>query len=123
MVAWQSLALGRGTELATAPVHRRWAALIIRTTRLPVLRAIGVSDHAIESVAAEPEGEASGAGVPGPDVRKLLMVGTPEDIVGAADGARRAGAAGLIGIVLGDEATVREAMRRFAADVMPALRA
>jgi 5,10-methylenetetrahydromethanopterin reductase len=124
MVAWQSLALGADAELATDPVYRRWAALMIRTTQTPVLKAIGVSDEAIRSVAAEvpPDEEASGAGVAGSDVGKLLMVGTPADIISSADGARHAGAGGLVGIVLGDERIVRETMRRFATDVMPALR-
>jgi 5,10-methylenetetrahydromethanopterin reductase len=125
MVAWQSLALGDSADIATAAAYRRWAALIIGTTRPNVLSAIGVSDDSIRAVAAEQprNGEASGADIPGSDVGKLLMVGTPDDIVKAGRGARKTGASGLVGIVLGAEDTIRDTMRRFAADVMPELRA
>ena len=118
-IAWQSLALG-DEGLASEPAYRRWAALLIRTTRPAVLDAMGISDEAIAAVAGEAaDGEPSGAGVPAADVRKLLMVGTPAEVRASVEGVREAGANGVACIVLGDASTVQRTMRRFAAEVMP----
>jgi 5,10-methylenetetrahydromethanopterin reductase len=118
LVAWQAL------EVVDRPDDverfRAWAGLLIRTTARDVLRQVGVSETAIESVAAEVAAgihEPTGSGIPADDIPKLIMVGTTDQISErvAALAATRVDL--VAGVVLGDEKRIRRTIERYAHDV------
>jgi 5,10-methylenetetrahydromethanopterin reductase len=117
LVAWQALELVESAEGIER--FRAWAALLVRTTAPDVLREVGVSETAIESVAAEVTAgthEPAGAGIPADDIPKLIMVGTPEQV--AARVAALEGSVDCVaGVVLGDEQRVAATIDRYARDV------
>lgn len=123
--AWQALVLGDSPDLAARPRLRRWAALLIRTTRRPVLDAIGVSAQAIDAVereiAAGGGAELSGEGVPPDDVAKLLMVGTPAQLRERAAAVAERGVSSLACTIFGDPDEIAGTMSRFAEDVVAPL--
>jgi 5,10-methylenetetrahydromethanopterin reductase len=115
LVAWQAL------EVVDRPDDverfRAWAGLLIRTTARDVLRQVGVSETAIESVAAEVAAgihEPTGSGIPADDIPKLIMVGTTDQISErvAALAATRVDL--VAGVVLGDEKRIRRTIERYA---------
>jgi 5,10-methylenetetrahydromethanopterin reductase len=123
--AWQALVLGDDHDLAAQPRPRRWAALLIRTTRRPVLDAIGVSPEAIESVAGElahgDGAEPAGTGIPADDVAKLLLVGTPGQLSERVREVRDRGLGALTCTLFGEPAAIEATMRRFAKEVVAPL--
>lgn len=122
-IAWQSLALSNEPEYANSPHLRRWAALLISTTQTRVLEAIGISEEAVNAARREPQtGEPTGSGIPAKDVKKLLLVGTPDEIAAQLVAVKDAGVDTLATIVLGETDQVRATMRRFASEVRPQLR-
>lgn len=125
-IAWQAIEIVDRSEQIEEPRFRSWAALLIMTTAADVLREIGVSEEAMAAVAAETArgvAEPTGEAIPPEDIRKLLMVGTTDEIrarfadVGAAGGIDC-----ISGIVLGDEDEVAATIERLA-NVVKASRA
>ncbi len=123
--AWQALFVLDDPALADDPKLRRWAALLIHTTRPEVLAQIGVSEEAIRSVADEIAsqggvGEPSGAGVSREDVLKLLLVGTPAELRDRVMELERRGISAIACVLFGDPNEIANGMRRFAEDVLGA---
>jgi alkanesulfonate monooxygenase SsuD/methylene tetrahydromethanopterin reductase-like flavin-dependent oxidoreductase (luciferase family) len=124
-ISWQALFLGDDPHLAEQPSMRRWAALLIHTTRPEVLRQIGVSEAAVRAVAADVAsrggvGEPSGDGVTGDDVSKLLLVGTPAQVRDRVEELRERGVSSVACVLFGDADEIATTMRRFAVDVVQA---
>jgi 5,10-methylenetetrahydromethanopterin reductase len=124
-ISWQALFLGDDPDLAEQPAMRRWAALLIHTTRPEVLRQIGVSEDAVRAVAADVAsrggvGEPSGDGVTGDDVSKLLLVGTPAQVRDRVEELRERGVSSVACVLFGDADEIATTMRRFAVDVVQA---
>lgn len=122
-VAWQALVLDDDPKAADRESLRRWAALLIHTTRPEVLAHIGVSAEAIGAVADDVAargglGEPSGVGVTGDDVSKLLLVGTPAQLRDRIAQLEERGVSALSGILFGDPDEIGGKMRRFAEEVM-----
>jgi len=85
-----------------------------------VLREVGVSETAIESVAAEVAAgihEPTGSGIPADDIPKLIMAGTTDQISERVAALNAAGVDLVAGVVLGDEKRVRRTIERYARDV------
>jgi 5,10-methylenetetrahydromethanopterin reductase len=119
IAAWQMVATG-DAGIAATPLSRRWAALLISTTRADTLRTIGVSGEAIRCVAEEKArgaGELQGHGLAPEDVMKMLMVGPPDALRQRIEELEAGGVRDLVALFFGDEDAVRTSMRAFAKDV------
>ena len=119
IAAWQMVATG-DADIASTPLSRRWAALLISTTRADTLRTVGVSDEAIRSVAEEKArgaGELQGHGLVPEDVMKMLMVGPPDTLRRRIEELEAGGVRDLVALFFGDEDAVRASMGAFARDV------
>jgi alkanesulfonate monooxygenase SsuD/methylene tetrahydromethanopterin reductase-like flavin-dependent oxidoreductase (luciferase family) len=126
-VAWQALFLG-DADLAEQPALKRWAALLISTTRPAVLERIGVSEESIHAVsqaavATGGAGEPGGAGVRAEDVSKLLLVGSPAQVLERIEALRERGVSAVAGTLFGGPDEIAPAMRRFAREVIAPARA
>lgn len=121
--AWQSVTITDDPSRAGEERLRNWAALLIRTTQAPVLRAMGISTEVaaevIEDAALHGE-EGAGRRLTAADVRQLLMVGGPDEIREHARRLEQHGVDVMSVIVLGDHAQVRGTLERFATDVIRA---
>jgi 5,10-methylenetetrahydromethanopterin reductase len=119
VVAWQALEVVDRPE--DVERFRAWAGLLIRTTAPDVLLEVGVSQAAIESVAAEVAAgarEPTGADIPADDIPKLIMAGTTDQISGNVVRLAAAGVDCVAGVVLGDEERIRTTIERYARDVL-----
>lgn len=122
LVSWQALVLG-DDDLAEQREWKRWASLLIKTTRRPVLERIGVSEESIRWVAEAPPapggaGEPSGEGVRPDDVSKLLLVGSPAQVLTRVTELRNRGVAAIACTLFGEPEEIAATMRRFAQQVM-----
>jgi 5,10-methylenetetrahydromethanopterin reductase len=122
-IAWQALFLDDDPDLADQEGPRRWAALLIHTTRPDVLAHIGVSEEAIRGVADDIAtkggvGEPSGAGVRGEEVSKLILVGTPAELRERVVQLRERGVSSISCVLFGSPDEIRLTMRRFAEEVV-----
>lgn len=125
-IAWQALVLDDDPNLAERETLRRWAALLIHTTRPDVLAQIGVSEAAIAGVARDVAGqggvgEPSGAGVTAEDVRKLLLVGSPGELRERVVELRGRGVDSISCVLFGSQDEIALTMRRFATEVITAV--
>lgn len=121
VVAWQALRLSTTVAAADEQRYRRWAALLMRSTRPDVLERLGVTSATIRSVreAFAASGEvAAGALVPEADVARLVLTGDPDGVASqlAALGDRGIDSISVIGF--GNTDVVQDTLRRFALDVM-----
>jgi 5,10-methylenetetrahydromethanopterin reductase len=121
VVAWQALRLSTTVAAADEERYRRWAALLMRSTRLDVLERIGVeSDSAVrvrDALAAG--GEVAAARViPADVVERLILTGDPDHVAAqlARVGARGIDSVSIIGF--GNTDVIRDTLRRFALDVI-----
>jgi 5,10-methylenetetrahydromethanopterin reductase len=124
-IAWQAIELLDNPSQREQDRFRRWAALLIRTTAPDVLREIGVSQHAIDSVAAEVAaggGEPDGAAVGGEDIAKLLLVGTGDEFRSRLDSLVRGGVDMTAGVLLGDADQIAQTIERLARELPKDLR-
>ena len=121
-MAWQAVILGDDEAVAERPEYRRWAALLISSTRDDALSAIGLDPDALAAVRAEIAKtgvEQAGASLSGADVRKLLLVGTIEQVRAQLRAVDGIGVDEVVCLVLGGEDEVRRTMERLASDVLP----
>ena len=121
IVAWQALFLG-DDRLAEQPSLKRWASLLIGTTRPDALARIGVSQESIRAVAeAPPASEGAGeraADVRAADVAKLVLVGSPAQVLERVRALREYGVAAVACTLFGEPDEIAATMRRFAHEVM-----
>jgi 5,10-methylenetetrahydromethanopterin reductase len=122
-VAWQALVLDDDPEVANRESFRRWAALLIYTTRPEVLAHIGVSAEAIRAVVNDVAvrggvGEPSGIGVTGSDVSKLLLVGTPAQLRDRVSQLKERRVSAISCLLFGGPEEIGEKMSRFADEVV-----
>lgn len=121
VVAWQALRLSTTLAAGDEARYRRWAALLIRSTRPDVLERIGIDAATVRAVrAAFGDGgeEAAGALVPPEVVPRLVLAGDPEAVAAQLEEVRRRGidSVGIIGF--GNTDVVLDTLCRFALDVM-----
>jgi 5,10-methylenetetrahydromethanopterin reductase len=114
--SWQMLFLDDDPALSQRPDVLRWASAIVASTRPEVLRTLDID-------ARQP----GGTGQSGPrqgaspeDALKLFTMGSSKDVIRQLSTIRAAGLDLYTGVVHGDAAAIRNTMRRFAAEVMPA---
>lgn len=118
-VAWQSLFIGDENSLDQRML-RRWAALLIRTTRAEVLDRIGVSEEAKDAVAHEIEAsggagtELKGAGVPMEDAAKLMFVGEPSYLTERFEYIQHRGVSSVACVLFGGVEEIASTMQRLA---------
>lgn len=110
-IAWQALFLG-DADLAAQPMSKRWATLLIGTTRREVLDRIGVSEESIAAATGD------GAGVRPEDVSKLLLVGSPAQVLERIAALDARGVSAIACTLFGSDAEIEATMRRFAAEVL-----
>jgi 5,10-methylenetetrahydromethanopterin reductase len=120
VVAWQAVEIVDSSAEVEADRFRRWAALLIRTTAPDVLREVGVSQAAIDSVDAElaaGEQDPPGASIPADDIAKLIMVGTTEQIAEQLRALLSTPVNCVAGVVLGDEGRIAMTIASYARQV------
>lgn len=120
-IAWQSLSLSDDESIAEAPNFRHWAALLISSTQPAVLEAIGLSAATIGAARreiAEVGVEKAGQSLSAEDIRKLVLVGTPEQVRARLLDLAGLGIDEVACIVLGNHEKVRDTMERFAREVL-----
>jgi 5,10-methylenetetrahydromethanopterin reductase len=120
VVAWQAVRLSTTLAAADERRYRRWAALLMRSTRPDVLERIGIPRSTIHAArdAFDASGEdAASSVVPDEVVRRLVLSGDPDEVATQiAVMAPRIDSVAIIGF--GNTDVVHDTIRRFAEDVM-----
>jgi 5,10-methylenetetrahydromethanopterin reductase len=110
--SWQMLFLDDDPDIARRADVLRWATSIVTSTRPEVLRTLDID-------AARPPGSRYEAGPA--EAVKLFTIGSSEAVIRQLSTISAAGVELYTGVVHGDAAAIRATMRRFAAEVMPAV--
>lgn len=121
IVAWQAIKLSTTLAAADDRRYRRWAAVLMRTTRPRVLERLGIGADTVRSVlqALEASGEEqAGELVPDEVVSRLILAGEPDTIAAQVATVRDYGVDSLAIIGFGNTEVVQDTLRRFALDVV-----
>jgi 5,10-methylenetetrahydromethanopterin reductase len=109
--SWQMLFLDDDPAVTGRADVLRWASAIVSSTRPEVLRTLDID-------AGRPPGERYEASPQ--DAAKLFSIGPSAAVIRQISTMRDAGVDLYAGVAHGDAAAIRDTMRRFAAEVMPA---
>jgi 5,10-methylenetetrahydromethanopterin reductase len=121
VVAWQALRLSTTAAAADEQRYRRWAALLMRSTRPDVLERLGIAPATVRAVreAFSSGGELeAGALVPQGDLARLVLTGDPDAVASQLGVVRDHGIDTVSIIGFGNTDVVQDTLRRFALDVM-----
>jgi 5,10-methylenetetrahydromethanopterin reductase len=121
IVAWQAVKLSTTLAAADDRRYRRWAAVLLRTTRPRVLERLGIGAETVGPVlrALETSGEErAGALVSDDVVSRLVLSGDPDAVAAQVASVRRRGVDSLAIISFGNTEVVQDTLRRFALDVV-----
>ncbi|GAA4536039.1 LLM class flavin-dependent oxidoreductase [Pseudonocardia xishanensis] len=117
-VAWQSVILLEPGEPVPESA-RRFAAMLVRTTTSEVLDLMGVGEDVADRAR---QGTLDTADLTDDDVRRLVAVGSPGEILERVRAAADAGVTGWSSVFLGLPDEAARTMRRFAREVMKPFR-
>ncbi len=119
VMAWQIMSVD-GPHGTSEALLRRWATLLIKTSRRDMLDAVGVSDASIQAASQDAGSVTGGAGSDGidqADIGKVILKGTARQIAARAADLEADGIGQTVGVLMGDAASVRGQMRTLAAEI------